>query len=47
MRLRLGQTAAAQALLHKLAELDPTDQVGANVIRDLAATVQEVTAGAA
>ncbi len=47
MRLRLGQTAAAQSLLHKLAELDPADQVGANVIRDLAMGAQEVTAGAA
>jgi len=47
IRLRLGQTAAARALLDKLLELDPADQVGASVIRDLTAIVQGVTAGAA
>ena len=47
MRLRQNQPAAAQVLLAKLAELDPADQVGANVIRDLAKGAQEVTAGAA
>jgi tetratricopeptide (TPR) repeat protein len=47
MRLRQHQPAAARALLAKLAELDPADQVGASVIRDLAAGVQERTAGTA
>lgn len=37
IRLRLGRTAEAHALLAKLAELDPHDSVGASVIREIAA----------
>lgn len=36
IRLRLGRRAEAQALLDKLLELDPQDQVGGSVIRALA-----------
>jgi hypothetical protein len=39
MRLRLGDCAEAAALLDKLAEIDPRDQVGAGVIRSLLAAV--------
>lgn len=42
IRLRLGRTAEARAILAKLAELDPADTVGASVIRALeAATARE------
>lgn len=36
MRLRLGRSEEARAMLAKLEELDPSDSVGANVIRALA-----------
>jgi tetratricopeptide (TPR) repeat protein len=36
IRLRLGRADEAQAILAKLAELDPADTVGASVIRSLA-----------
>lgn len=39
IRLRLGRRAAAMALLEKLAELDPSDTVGASVIRSLASAI--------
>jgi tetratricopeptide (TPR) repeat protein len=43
MRLRLGRADEARALLAKLDELDPRDSVGANVIRALAARLNDVT----
>lgn len=43
IRLRQGRVPEARALLDKLAELDPLDQVGASVINSLATA----TAGAA
>jgi hypothetical protein len=36
IRLRLGRTREAAAILAKLAELDPQDSVGASVVRALA-----------
>jgi hypothetical protein len=36
IRLRLGRADEARAILAKLAEIDPTDMVGASVIRSLA-----------
>lgn len=41
IRLRLERSAAAHALLDKLLELDPQDQVGSSVIRTLAAGSQQ------
>ena len=40
IRLRSGRTTEAAAILAKLAELDPRDQVGASVIRSLAAKIR-------
>ncbi len=40
IRLRQGRTAEAAAILTRLAELDPTDQVGGSVIRSLAAKIR-------
>lgn len=40
IRLRLGRKKDAQAILAKLAELDPDDTVGASVTRALAASVE-------
>ncbi len=40
IRLRRGRTAEATAILARLAELDPTDQVGGSVIRSLAAKIR-------
>jgi hypothetical protein len=40
IRLRSGRTAEATAILAKLTELDPTDQVGGSVIRSLAAKIR-------
>ncbi len=40
IRLRSGRTAEATAILARLAELDPTDQVGGSVIRSLAAKIR-------
>lgn len=37
IRLRMGFATEAAAILDKLAEIDPTDQVGAGVIREVAA----------
>jgi hypothetical protein len=39
IRLRRGRTTEAAAILAKLADLDPTDQVGGSVIRSLAAKI--------
>lgn len=36
IRLRLGNIQGSHAILNKLRELDPTDQVGSSVILDLA-----------
>jgi hypothetical protein len=38
--LRLGRRSESQAILSKLAQIDPGDSVGASVIRDLAAGSQ-------
>lgn len=43
IRLRLGRADEAQAILAKLAELDPLDTVGASVIRELATASAEGT----
>ena len=40
IRLRRGRTAEATAILAMLAELDPGDQMGASVIRSLAAKIR-------
>lgn len=40
IRLRSGRTAEATAILARLAELDPMDQVGGSVIRSLAAKIR-------
>jgi hypothetical protein len=40
IRLRSGRTIEATAILARLAELDPTDQVGGSVIRSLAAKIR-------
>ncbi len=40
IRLRRGDSATAGEILEKLRELDPEDQVGAEVLRDLAAGVE-------
>jgi tetratricopeptide (TPR) repeat protein len=40
IRLRRGRTTEAAAILAKLAELDPTDQVGGSVIRSLAEKIR-------
>ena len=40
IRLRSGRTSEATAILAKLAELDPGDQVGGSVIRSLAAKIR-------
>lgn len=37
IRLRMGFPAEATAILDKLGEIDPADQIGANVIRDVSA----------
>lgn len=41
INLRKGNNHNAEALLNKLLELDPRDQVGASVIRDLAIGTEE------
>lgn len=41
VNLRKGNNAIADALLNKLQELDPRDQVGGSVIRDLALGMME------
>jgi len=41
INLRKGNPMLADSMLTKLAELDPKDQVGASVIRDLASGVAE------
>lgn len=45
IRLRLGKLDNARAILAKLAELDPDDQVGSSVIADLALGVAEAGHG--
>jgi tetratricopeptide (TPR) repeat protein len=41
VNLRKGNNARAEALLDKLLELDPKDQVGGSVIRDLALGMED------
>ena len=41
IRLRAGKVKSALATLHKLVELDPTDQVGGSVICDMAEAIVE------
>ncbi len=45
IRLRIGKIENARAILAKLAELDPGDQVGSSVIADLALGVAEAGHG--
>ncbi len=40
IRLRNGRTTEATAILARLAEIDPTDQVGGSVIRSLATKIR-------
>jgi tetratricopeptide (TPR) repeat protein len=43
IRMRRMDFAGGEAILDKLAELDPQDQVGGSVLRELAAGLREVT----